>query len=383
MSSTTPSTPSPFEADLGASEASQTPLRASASGLGARSAPLILIEEHLTDTTSEFQAGAGFRVGNSSIGLMKNWSFPVEWEGPPVDGCAHVLKIQSFQSGGYEATLRNLNLERIGRAIEFGGRRGKREEPEIQSRECALKSGARAKRKVRYAVKNMGATNLCTFTKREGPSTKDWTPAQWEVWEAGGGKEAWFNDHGDFWKEKDWAHAWDLFRRNYERASGGKFPYVAILEKHKKGNFHLHVAWVGKVNLNVVRGIWWACVGGRGAGNVQAQYIKVRCGLDRSDKIARYISKYVTKMFEEVGRFNKKRYWASRQSMEEAQRFVLRSVTLDDAFKEMRTMLGIVWEKFTRFEKGRIVPDHVYMFPDGSGVWLNYIPELHSGAPPF
>jgi len=369
--------------ELRAAAALSDPLRVAHGSDGARSAPLILIEEHLTDTTSDFQAGSGFRRGQCDATLTKNWMFPTEWQGPQGDGTAAVLKIQSFKTGGYEATLRMLNLKRIGQAIEFGGRRGKREAPEIQSRECALKSGARAKRKVRYATKNMGATNLATFTKREGPATKDWPPSRWEAWENGGGREAWTNEHGAFWTEEDWARAWDLFRRNYERANGGKFPYVAILERHRKGNFHLHVAWVGKVNLQVVRGVWWACVGGRGAGNVQAQYIKVRCGLDRSDKIARYISKYVSKMFDEVGRFNKKRYWASRQSMEDAQRYVLRAGDLDGAFKEMQGLLGIVWDRFTRFERGRLVVDHMFLFPDNSGVWLNYIPELHSGAPPF
>lgn len=383
MSGNTSSFLSSFEADLGASEASQTSLARSAGGLGARSAPLILIEEHLTDEKCHFSSTAGFRAGNSAFGLMENWSFPEEWTGPPPDGYAHVLKIQAFKNGGYEASLRELNIKRIGSAIEFGGSRGKREKPEFQSRESVLKSGQRAKRMVRLSVKNMAATNLLTLSKREGPNTKYWSASQWLSWESGGGREAWCNEHGDFWDEKRWAHAFDLFRRNCERAMGGKFPYVAILERHRKGNYHLHLAWCGKVNLNLVRPVWWGCCGGRGQGNVQAEYIKVRTGLDRSSRIASYISKYVTKMFDDLGRFNKKRYWASRQTLVDVKRYVLRSIGLNAAMEEVKAMLGLDWGLFQRLENGSFVPDHIFLFPDGRGLWFNYIPDLHSPPVPF
>lgn len=370
--------------DLRASECASAPTPRSGGGLGARSAPLILIEEHLTDVPPSFEAGQGFRRGNSASGLMENWFFPCKWNGPEPGELSPVLKIQSFKSGGYEASIRMLNLRKIGAAIEFGGRRGKREAPESPSRDSQIKAGQRAKRKVRHSVKNMGATNLATFSKREGPNTGQWSADDWQAWESGGGCEAWQAENGQFWTDAQWSHAWDLFRRNYERANGGKFPYVAILERHRKGNFHLHVAWLGKVNLNVVRPLWWACCGGRGQGNVQAEYIKAPEGCQRSDKIARYISKYVSKMFEDSGRFNKKRYWASKQSMAEARRYVLAARTLDDAMQEMRKMLGLDFGKFLRLDRGRFVPDSMFMFPDGSGVWLNVIPDIHlTEEPPF
>ena len=353
-----------------------------ASGFG-REAPLILIEEHLTDEKCHFPSTPGFRTGNSALGLMENWFFPEEWSGPPPDGYAQVLKIQAFKNGGYEASLRGLNVKRIGSAIEFGGCRGKREKPEYQSRESVLKSGQRAKRMVRLSVKNMAATNLLTLSKREGPNTKDWSASQWAMWETGGGREAWCVEHGDFWDEDRWAQAFDLFRRNCARAMGGNFPYVGVLEPHRKGNFHLHLAWCGKVNLNLVRPVWWASCGGRGQGNIQAEYIKVRSGLDRSSRIASYISKYVSKSFENSGRFNKKRYWASRQTLPEIKRFVLRSHDLTSAMAEVKTMLGLDWGLFNRFENGSLIPDHIFLFPDGGGLWFNYIPELHATPPPF
>lgn len=304
--------------------------------------PLVLIEEHLTDTPPSFRASS----------LLKGWKFPADWEGPsPENPLCPVLKIQSFKVGGYEASIRFLDLPRIGRAAEFGGRRGRREVPSEVDQVHAMKAAQRAKRRVRHLTKNMGADHLMTLTRRE-------------------------SDPETYWGPEEWAKAWDRLRRVLVRAIGD-FPYVAVLERHKKGNFHLHVAWVGKINLNLVRPAWWSILGGRGQGNVDAQYIKVRTGLARSDKVAKYISKYCSKGFEEGARFNKKRFWGSRQEMPEVRRYVLRSRTADDALLEVRGMLG--------FELGRLCDSkgHFFAFPDGSGFWFGYVPELHSTPPPF
>lgn len=323
---------------------------------GGAKRPLDLIEGHLTDNSPLFQAGSSFRPGFSAGVLVKNWSFPTDWDGPGEDGQAQLLKIQEFEHGGYEATIRRVDLARIGRVMEFGGCRGKREEREQQHKHV-MRAAGRARRKVRHLVKNMAATHLATFTRRE-------------------------SDPAEFWTAEDWAAAWDKLRRSTERVIGA-FPYVAILERHKKGNFHLHVAWCGRINLNVIRPIWWACCGGRGEGNVDAQHIKVRSGLERSSRVASYISKYVSKMFAETGRFNKKRYWCSRQSMADVRRWVLRAGDLAGAMSEVKTMLGLDWGKFMRLNRGKLEPDHMFMFPDGGGLWFNFLPEIHAGAPPF
>lgn len=349
---------------------------------GAEGAPLILIEGHLTDGISAFVSATGFRAGSVGGRLLKNWSFPSDWQGCDEAGEAHVLKIQSFASGGYEATLRKLNLKRIGAAMEYGGRRGKREKPEEgQERGDVLKAASRAKRRIRYLAKNMMATNLVTFSKREGPNVQGWGVGQWEDW-CSGGRERWEAENSSFWSEDDWLKAWDKFRRNLERASG-KFPYVAVLERHRKGNFHLHVAWLGKVNLNLVRPIWWASCGGRGLGNVQSQFIRVRAGAARSDRVARYISKYVSKGFAEEQRFNKKRYWASRQTLDDVRRIVLRSRDFDSAFSEVRRLLRLELDKFLSATSRGLRADNIFLFPDDSGVWINFLPDVHATDPPF
>ena len=318
-----------------------------------REAPLDLIEEHLTYSLPP----PSFHKASHGIGLIDGWAFPEGWRGSELPH--PVLKIQPFKSGGYEATIRLLDLEKIGNAIEGNRRFGKREIPEVPDYMHSQKAACRAKRKVRHLVKNMGATNLVTLTRRETPET-------------------------GYYTADDWARDWDRARRQLERVIGD-FPYVGVLERHEKGNFHLHLAWVGKVNLNVMRGIWWAICGGRGRGNVDSQYIKVRAGLERADRVAKYISKYTTKHFEDAGRFNKKRYWASRQTMEEARRYVLRSKTVGEALQEVLAMLGLRAEDFMVDMPGKgLVLDHIFTFPDGGGVWINYIPDIHGKAPiPF
>ena len=319
-----------------------------------REAPLDLIEEHLTFISPEGQYRQGMHAGH----LVKNWFFPDEWRGASSSE-TYVLKVQPFAKGGYEASVRAIDLERIGNAIEGGGKRGKREAPDIVSVENQEKAAARAKRKMRHLVKNMMADHLVTFTKREIEGSEYWTPEQW-------------------------AKAWDRFRRLLSRVIGD-FPYVAILEKHEKGNYHLHVAWCGRVNVGLVRKMWLAALGGgKGCGNIDAKHIKVPSGGDRASRIARYISKYVSKHFEDDPRYNKKRYWASRQTLEEARRYVLTADTLDGAIEQMRKMLGIDFSKFLTIDARRgLVHENIFIFPDGSGLWLAYIPELHSSDPPF
>ena len=320
---------------------------------GARRAPLDLIEEHLTEKVGDFQ----FRTGLQGGHLIKNWLFPVNWSAPEY-GVTPVLKVQSFQSGGYEATVRMLDLKKIGRAMEFGGCRGKREKPAEVSAEGLQKSAARAKRKLRHLVKNMCATHLLTLTRRE---TKQ----------------------SDFWTPEEWAAAWDRLRRMLVKLIG-EFPYVAVLERHEKGNYHLHIAWLGRVNLNVLRPAWWVCVGGRGAGNVDAQYIRVAAGRSRADRVARYISKYVTKNLDTECRFNKKRYWGSRQSLPAVRRYVL-NCDRKGMLNTAADVLGLndILQFMRIKQNGKMVfSGNLFLFPDDSGFWLNFIPGEHSGAPP-
>lgn len=316
-------------------------------------AALDLIEAHLTDAPFH----AGFRPIECHGALTNGWSVPHDWVSPPEDGLSFLLKIQPFTQGGYEAVVRQVDMHKIGRAILGENRpRGKRVEPEEPSVDCLVKSASRAKKKVRQLCRNMMATHLLTLTKRE-------------------------LEGSDYWTEEQWAEAWDRLRRLLVRVIG-PFPYVAILESHKKGNFHLHVAWVGKINVGLVRKMWLSIVGS-GGGNIDAKFIKVPHGHDRSSRIASYISKYVTKAFEHNPRFNKKRYWASKQTLEDCRRYVLRALTLDDAMQEVKRLLGLDYGKFLVWKNNQAKAQNLFMFPDGGGAWINYIPGVHDPDMPF
>jgi hypothetical protein len=330
-------------------------VRGTSAVAGGREAPLDLIEGHLTSESADPQ----YRRGSHGGALLKNWFFPESWNGISEENPERfVLKIQPFAKGGYEASVRLLDLEKIGNAIVRGGRCGKREIPAEMSVENQQKAAARAKRNMRLKVKNMMADHLVTLTKREAEGQVYWTPEQWAV-------------------------AWDKFRRLMTKVIGD-FPYVAILEKHEKGNYHLHVAWCGRVNVGLCRKMWLASLGGgKGCGNIDAKHIKVRSGGDRAARIARYISKYVSKHFTDDPRYNKKRYWASRQTLEDARRYVLSADTLDKAFFQMADMLGIDLAKFVKLHSQNACLEDIFFFPDGSGVWLNYVPDIHGTDPPF
>lgn len=322
--------------------------------LPGREAALDLIEAHLTYAPP---FPAGYRPIECDGRLINGWKVPEDWISPPDDGRSFLLKIQPFTQGGYEAVVRQVDMHKIGRAILGENRpHGKRIEPEEPSMDCLAKSHARAKKKVRHLCRNMMATHLLTLTKRE-------------------------LEGSDYWTEEQWALAWDRLRRLLVRVIG-PFPYVAILESHKKGNFHLHVAWVGKINVNLVRKMWLSIVGA-GGGNIDAKFIRVPHGHDRSNRIAGYISKYVSKSFEQNPRFNKKRYWSSKQSMEECRRYVLRALTLDDAMGEVKRLLGLDYGKFLVWKNNEAKTQNLFMFPDGGGAWINYIPGVHDPDLPF
>jgi hypothetical protein len=156
-----------------------------------------------------------------------------------------VAKIQPFASGGYEVTITKVDLERIARTMDSCRPTGKREKGE-QSENDIISSKQRAKKKLRHLIKSMGCDRLLTLTRRE-------------------------KDESEFWTVEEWAANWKKFVRLCAKA-GCDLVYVAVLERHKKGNFHLHAAILGKVSVKIMRGIWWAICGGRGMGNVDIQF---------------------------------------------------------------------------------------------------------------
>ena len=73
-------------------------------------------------------------------------------------------------------------------------------------------------------------------------------------------------------------------------------------------------------------------------GNIHIKRLTSGAGPRRVYRVASYISKYLTK--ENVVRFNKKRYWASRVDLPAVRRYWLRSRSLLDALEEAREKFG-------------------------------------------
>lgn len=303
-----------------------------------------------------------------------DWGRPINY--PVFEEREHYLAtVYGFDAGGFETTVRVVDLQAM---VDAKMRpRGKRKPVDERNETDMLRSVARAKKMLRHAVKQIGADHLLTLTTREQKNTPE-----------------------------DLAVKLKRFVRGYRQASGEAFRYVAIPERHPTNpdHWHLHVAIKGRLKLNPARQIWWNCCGGRGLGNVDIKYIKVgvyaasglpQGPLVRSEKIARYISKYMTKDLMFAHRPDKKRYWRSEFGMPEPRRYWLQArpgagagglgITngvgddpLSAAFAELRDRLG-------NFDLMRC---SFFFFPDGSGFWMSYNPDASdtdglSQPPPF
>lgn len=304
---------------------------------------LDLIFGHLRTSTTQYQP---VYRNNSENNWPDNWYRPSgEWRASEEGNL--VLKIQPFKAGGYEATIRSVNLPELARMLDADRRTGAREEPEEVNPENSLRSIQRSKTRARYLMKSMGADRLLTLTKRE-------------------------TEQGGFWSLEDWRQAWKRFCRLCKQA-GHEFDYVAVPERHKKGNFHLHVALNARCNVKLMRAIWWACCGGRGMGNVDVSYKSHLTTTARLAGIARYLTKYLTKQFGQT-EFNKKRYWASKHEMPRAKRVVLRACSLDEALREAAQILSLDLIQLVNSKHCM----YVYPRENPAGIWLNWSEEIQA-----
>jgi hypothetical protein len=204
--------------------------------------------------------------------------------------------------------------------------RGKRTEPESdQDRDDSIRrSTERARRMVRLLSLEMGADRLLTFTTR------------------------------DTYALDTLQVIWDRFCR-MARAFDPSFSYIAVPEPHAdKDHWHIHAAYKGWVNINVVRRMWHAAIcsvtgrgkhsdtaGTRSPGNVDVQYRGKASGIQKARRIAGYISKYITK--DLIERFNKKRYWHTKGvKVPEAKRKWLEADNLDEAMREVMASYGLL-----------------------------------------
>lgn len=241
--------------------------------------------------------------------------------------------------------------------------RGHRKPVDKRDERDMLRAVARAKKTIRHATKTIGATHLMTLTTREEENSPE-----------------------------SLASKWKRFARAYRKFTGETFPYVAVPERHPSNpkHWHLHVGVRGFVKVKVARGIWWACCGGRGMGNIDVKFIKVGTHPDgtpkgplvKAEKIARYISKYITKDLIFSHRPDKKRYWRSEFDLPEARRYWLKARP-GGGDEGLNHALAEFMERFGLTQHGL----SLFIFPDGSGFWCSYNPHASlmgtAQPPPF
>lgn len=170
-----------------------------------------------------------------------------------------------------------------------------RKSEEERKAENAERAARRAKSEVRRRCKAMGLDCLLTLTHRENQCD-----------------EAICKEH---LKE---------FVRRLRRLIPD-FVYVAAFERQQRGAWHVHLAvrrvqshflrgGVRVKSFNAVRAVWRSVVGALG-GNIDMQRRK-RSSAKTGAQLAAYLSKYMTKNYEE-GREYQKRYTCSRFKMPE------------------------------------------------------------------
>jgi hypothetical protein len=300
-------------------------------------APLDLINGHLR-TSKEI---------SDSIPLHDSKFIPLEHNSKPCSSWLKrpeteyndnplVLKLQRFEAGGYEATIMHVDIEKVGRAMDGGCKTGKREARE-QTENDVIRSKQRAKTKIRHLVKSMGCDRLLTLTVRESGD--------------------------EFWSVEVWAANWKKFVRLCASA-GFEISYVSVLEQHKKGNYHMHAATVGKANIKLMRNIWWSICGGNGQGNVDVSFRQDLTPYQRRAGVAKYVTKYITKQDSVVG-FNKKRYWASRHELPKVVRYILQSEDIWQAIKEVAGILVLDDMVLSN-------PRNIFVFPNWFGAWFSF-----------
>lgn len=266
--------------------------------------------------------------------------------------------VYGFDAGGFEATIRRVDAQTL---LDAQARpRGVRKPVEERDERDMLRAVARARKTIRHAVKTIGASHLLTVTTREHENSPESLAVQWK-----------------------------RFVRGYRAVSKDGFPYVAVPEQHPSNpkHWHLHVAVRGFVDVRIARRLWWNCCGGRGMGNVDMKHIRVgvhRNGMPKgplvtSEKIARYLSKYMGKDLIFAHRADKKRYWRSEFDLPAARRYWL----------EAHPGEGGLAAAFVEF-LGRFAVTHdmlsVWFFPEGSGFWCSYNPHAcieDAHPPPF
>lgn len=280
----------------------------------------------------------------------------------------HRVKVRTFTHLPPEVTVQRISFERdleaANRAYENGHtncttrRGGVRVKKSVQNPEVIERSQRRAKIQLRLLATELAPNALVTFTTRELLTVDQLL------------------------------ECWQNFTR-LMRSAGVDFKAIAVPERHPSNpdHFHLHAAYRGRANIKTIRRLWHIALEARhgrritktleksqSPGNIDVQPIKGRTDIKRCRKIARYISKYITK--DLIAEFNRRRYWPSKGiNLQDAKVYWLDSLSMTDAIREACMMLG-EWDDLAN------VPSQHLFNPSDRVCWFAVDPG-RSPPPPF
>lgn len=278
------------------------------------------------------------------------------------------VKVRPFSRVPAEFTIQRISFERdlevANRGYENGytnctTKRGQRVKGDIApDAESIERSQRRAKTTVRLLATELAPSSLVTFTTREILTVDELL------------------------------QCWQHFTRSM-RLAGFDFEYVAVPERHPKNpsHFHLHAAYRGRTPYGIMRRFWHMALearhgrrvskvmrGSDSPGNIDVQNLKSGSQIKRCRKIARYISKYITK--DLIAEFNRRRYWPSKGiDLADARVYWLDSLSMKDAIREACLMLG-QWDV-----EMDLTPQRLF-YPSDRVAWCAIDPDA-TPPPPF
>lgn len=244
------------------------------------------------------------------------------------------VKKTTFPRGGYEVDMRVIKKKK-------GDSQQEKSDAREKERDFNRKVGA-ARRDVRHRVKVFSCDRLITLTR---------SPAEgaWDI-----------ND----WKRAVSRFIATLRRRNFE------FQYVAVPQRHKSGHWHVHIAVNTTIAIDAARSAWTAEAGSR------SQVVITRhLRDDRLTRVAK-IGSYLTKTLDLDWAFfpaKAKRFWSSLGGETKQSSWYIKATSFNDALKTLAQQLSLDVNKILECQECRVI------YPDGHGLFLNYLPILDRG----
>lgn len=173
----------------------------------------------------------------------------------------------------------------------------------------------RARQKVHYLVRQLGADHMLTLTTRENITSSE----QFDKI---------FQEFIRLVRQKNVVGKTDesgkrILDLRTRTDDNRMWSYVAVKELQHRGAYHMHIACVGRQDLDLLRSCWYVALGGTpndsktdAKGAIDVQYKQKRfSGQTEEHKtfaLVRYLTKYISKSFETSQELGKARYKASR-----------------------------------------------------------------------